>query len=88
MEPALEQRIRDAVASGDFAGALALWQEYAASLRDQIEAGTASEVQMKAAIELIRSVTAKAASAREQAACKLGESRAAGAYAAMLRKVD
>ena len=74
--------IRNAFASGEFAKAQRLWDDYAAQLRLAIQAGTASETLMTETRELIEWARMVVISFRAGAAARLNRARVAQIYEA------
>jgi hypothetical protein len=73
----LTERLREAVASGEFPKAQALWGEFAQRLQGEIERGEVSRQDMAAVGELVQWVTRVALAAQAQAGDQLRECRGA-----------
>lgn len=73
-------RIRNAIASGEFPRAERLWGEYMAGLRDEIDRGTLSSAQFKEAGELLEWARLVITCRRAHIQNQLASLQAAGAY--------
>ncbi|MEO8597957.1 MAG: hypothetical protein ABI759_31845 [Candidatus Solibacter sp.] len=80
MHDAMQQAIRQALASEAFGTAQRLWEEYAATVRQEIEAGTATAAGMAEMRELVEWSRLVTLSFRAHAAGRLSQSHAARAY--------
>jgi hypothetical protein len=73
--------IRRAVASGEFRKALALWQDHARQLRQEIRSGTFSKEKLAEARELVEWCRVTALCTRSHAQARLNQIAAARRYA-------
>jgi hypothetical protein len=78
--PPLTERIRRAVASGEFQKALVLWNDYAGQLQEALEQRRLSEPQLKEMGELVEWSRTVVLCARAQGQSLLSSLCAAGKY--------
>jgi hypothetical protein len=81
MDNLLPERIRQAVASGEFQRALLLWNEYAAQLQQELGCGRLSATDFEEAGQLVAWSRQVALCARVQAQDDLNRLNVAGEYA-------
>ncbi len=88
METSLPDTLRNAVASGEFQGALRLWEEYAGTLAEMARRGTLTEAALQEAAQLVewaRTVALMARAhgldqlARQRDACRVAQVYSANA---------
>jgi len=84
MDPQLDPAIRRAIASGEFAKARSLWEEYAQQLENELRSGRGGAAWLEEARLLVEWSRQMALSAKSQALARLDKlargSRVAAAY--------
>ena len=81
MESHVTQRMREAIASGDYGMASRLWNHYAGALRDKLQAGALAAEDMAEARGLFERSRAALLRDRAQLLDRLNSLHVAGAYA-------